>query len=98
MKARYYLQIDILKAFAIIAVVIMHSFDKLTSTLISNEQTSSIAVNSLTSTSIIQINHISLIGIIESVKIFTLWQAIPIFFIIMGITLGMSFKRHNYAN
>lgn len=98
MKARYYLQIDILKAFAIIAVVIMHSFDKLTSTVISNEQTSSIAVHSLTSTSIIQINHISLLVIIESVKIFTLWQAIPIFFIIMGITLGMSFKRHNYTS
>lgn len=98
MKPKYYLQIDILKAFAIISVIIIHSFDKLTATLISNDQTSSIAVNSLNTTSIIQINHITFIGIIESVKIFSLWQAIPIFFIVMGITLGMSFKRRKYSN
>ena len=43
-------------------------------------------------------NSISLLGLIQTIKVLTLWQAIPLFFVIMGLTLGMSFKRHNYFN
>ena len=72
----------------------MHSFDKLTF----SGKISSTTITNLNTNSFIQINHIPLLGIIESIKIFSLWQAVPLFFVLMGITLGMSFKRHNYTS
>lgn len=63
---KHYLQIDILKALAIIAVLINHSFYKIFPT-----------------------------G--NPILIFTIYQAVPIFLIILGINAGMSFKRRNYT-
>ena len=92
-ETKYYLQIDLLKGFAIISVLIMHSFDIVTGT---TGLSTLIVSSSLNSASFIQMNPISLFGLIQTIKVLSLWQAIPLFFVMMGITLGMSFKRHNY--
>lgn len=98
MKNRYYLQIDLIKAFAIIAVLLMHSFDNILIFINSNVQITPIISTGLTNNSIVHINQLSLLGILGSLKVFTLYQAVPIFFVLMGITIGMSFNRHNYKN
>lgn len=61
----YYLQIDILKALAILSVIILH-------TVPSN-----------------MVKH--------PLSIFTIYQAVPIFFVLMATNALMSFKRHNYT-
>lgn len=63
MEPKYYLQIDIIKALAIISVIILHTLPSTMSK--------------------------SLIGIL------TIYQAVPIFFIIMGRNSGSSLKRKN---
>ena len=64
-ESRRYLQIDILKALAIISVIVLH-------TIPSN-----------------MVKH--------PLSIFTIYQAVPIFFVLMAINALMSFKRHNYT-
>lgn len=98
MKPRYYLQIDILKAFAIIAVIITHSYIKLATIAQSSDNVIALTIsNPMVTNSIIQLNHITFFNIIEALKIFCIWQAVPIFFVLIGVTWGMSFRRHNYA-
>ena len=64
-ESRRYLQIDILKALAIISVIILH-------TIPSN-----------------MVRH--------PLSAFTIYQAVPIFFILMATNAVMSFKRRNYT-
>ena len=101
MKLNYYLQLDLLKAFAMISVLIIHSYDSLISKgnhLETNVSINLLSIaNTLVPPSYIKFNGASFLGIIEIVKVFTLWQAVPIFFIVMGITLGLSFKRKNFT-
>ena len=61
---KHYLQIDILKALAIISIIVLH-------TIPSN-----------------MVKH--------PMSIFIIYQAVPIFFILMAINASMSFKRHKY--
>lgn len=61
---KHYLQIDILKALAIISVIILHT---------------------------IPVNMVK-----NPVSIFTIYQAVPIFFVLMAANALMSFKRHDY--
>ncbi len=65
-ESRHYLQIDILKALAIISVIILH-------TIPSN-----------------MVRH--------PLSIFTIYQAVPIFFVLMATNAVMSFKRRNYRD
>lgn len=96
MKPRYYVQIDILKAIAIISVLIMHASGKfLMNSLKLSTLVSSTPSNPLITTSIIHFNQITFINILESLKVLTIWQAVPVFFVLIGITWGMSFKRRN---
>lgn len=64
-ESKHYLQIDILKALAIIAVIVLHS----------------IPPN--------MVKH--------PLSIFVIYQAVPIFFVLMAANALMSFKRHNYT-
>ena len=64
MEQKYYQQIDILKALAIISVVILHT--------IPEEY------------------------LYSTFAVFHIWQAVPVFMIIMGVNLAMSFKRREY--
>lgn len=63
-EKKHYLQIDILKGLAILAVIVLHTIP---GNLVRNP-----------------------------LSIFTVYQAVPIFFVIMGLNAAMSFKRHNY--
>lgn len=63
---KHYLQIDILKALAIISVIILHTIP----------------------TDMVR----------HPLSIFTVYQAVPIFFVLMATNALMSFKRHNYMN
>ncbi|MGB9979489.1 acyltransferase family protein [Methanobacterium sp.] len=63
-ESKHYLQIDILKALAIISVIVIHS----------------IPPN--------MVKH--------PLSIFVIYQAVPIFFVLMAVNAVMSFKRHNY--
>ncbi len=65
-ESKYYLQIDILKALAIISVIILHI---LPSNIVKNP-----------------------------IFIFTIGQAVPIFFVLMATNAFMSFKRRRYGS
>ncbi|WP_424355973.1 acyltransferase family protein [Methanobacterium sp. MBAC-LM] len=64
-ESRHYLQIDILKALAIISVIVLHT----------------IPPN--------MVKH--------PVSIFIIYQAVPVFFVLMAVNALMSFKRRNYT-
>lgn len=65
MDKKYFLQIDLIKAYAIISVILLHTISY----------------------------EVGKCLLIETFANFHIWQAVPIFLIIMGLNMGMSFQR-----
>lgn len=84
LEYKHYLQIDLLKGIAIIFVIILHLLP------INITNTS----NALLMSSYLTINNSVLINLALNL---TLYQAVPIFFVLMGLNMGSSFKRRNYV-
>lgn len=84
-KKEHYLQIDLLKAIAIFAVLMLHTFPFI--------DLHKIPLNPLFVT-VISTQTIDYLKIITN---FTLFQAVPLFFVIMGFNMGLSFKRRQYT-